>query len=326
MLDWINAAGLIRMRISESDRMMTILGPYFARSATTQERTQPGVAQASVAFLFAMLALAAGLLESQTLMAAPTFEQIFEAGLHEAGLKFQQLEPDLYRVETTDASSVRAYTGNVRRNFERSHDPAVVDHFISMLRDSTRTADLPAWPDAASGLFPMIESTEVQFESTVIARPLSGKTIVALVHYSPETHSVHFITPVDLGAWKITEQQAWAAAEAAMAKTVGTYRVEVREGGEFPVGLIHAPEPYKASAILSAALKERLKDTLGWPVYAVAPCRDFVMLMRKKDHGYLGRVGDVVLREFKDSAYPLSTEVWELSDAGAKAIGEFPIP
>jgi hypothetical protein len=53
------------------------------------------------------------------------------------------------------------------------------------------------------------------------------------------------------------------------------------------------------------------------------PCRDFVYLLSQKDQPLLGRMGQVVMREYQKSGYPISTEVFEITDQGIRAIGDY---
>jgi hypothetical protein len=133
------------------------------------------------------------------------------------------------------------------------------------------------------------------------------------------------VTESDLEAWGVTAEEAWDAAHREFGKLVANTRIEVLKADDLSLGTVHAQEPFKASMILSPSLKAQVPVELGWPVLAVAPARDFVYLLRKDDKDVLGRVGSVVVREFRQSGYPVSTEVWELSDEGARAIGEYPI-
>jgi hypothetical protein len=55
------------------------------------------------------------------------------------------------------------------------------------------------------------------------------------------------------------------------------------------------------------------------------PNRDFACLIRDGDNELLGRVAPVVVNEFQRSSYPISTEVFRVSDDGIEAGGRFEI-
>jgi hypothetical protein len=80
---------------------------------------------------------------------------------------------------------------------------------------------------------------------------------------------------------------------------------------------------FKAALLFSPHLKEVVAPVLGWPLFAVLPCRDFVYLLNQKDRDLLGRMGHVAAREYDQSGYPLSLEVFEITDQGSRAVFEF---
>jgi hypothetical protein len=58
----------------------------------------------------------------------------------------------------------------------------------------------------------------------------------------------------------------------------------------------------------------------------VVPCRDFEYVNSVKDGGFLGRLGGVVVKQYRESGYPITKDVLEVSNAGIVAIGKFPEP
>jgi hypothetical protein len=79
----------------------------------------------------------------------------------------------------------------------------------------------------------------------------------------------------------------------------------------------------KASLLLAPGLAESVREHLGWPVRAIAPARDFLMLWPAENADVVPRIARTALTEFSEGSYPLSTEVLEVGDAGVRAIGEF---
>jgi hypothetical protein len=84
--------------------------------------------------------------------------------------------------------------------------------------------------------------------------------------------------------------------------------------------------PFKTALLLAPNLKEVVAPRLGWPLYAVMPDRDFLFLWDSQQRDFIGRVGRVVIDEFTQAPYPISTEVFGVSDSGIKAIGAFTGP
>ena len=57
---------------------------------------------------------------------------------------------------------------------------------------------------------------------------------------------------------------------------------------------------------------------------AVAPDRDFLYVWAAKHDKFVNRVGRTTVEEYSKASYPLSTEVYSVSDGGITVIGEFP--
>jgi hypothetical protein len=80
--------------------------------------------------------------------------------------------------------------------------------------------------------------------------------------------------------------------------------------------------PSKASLLLAPALREVAEEVIGWPVLAVAPDRDFVFLWNAGRRDLIAGMGGMVHREFGRAPYPLSMEVFQISDS-LRAIGAY---
>jgi hypothetical protein len=51
-----------------------------------------------------------------------------------------------------------------------------------------------------------------------------------------------------------------------------------------------------------------------------------VYVVKGDDREFLGRLGGVVVQEYRESGHPITKDVLELSDAGITAIGTYPEP
>jgi hypothetical protein len=77
---------------------------------------------------------------------------------------------------------------------------------------------------------------------------------------------------------------------------------------------------------LSPAFRDLVSPTHGWPVYVVVPCRDFAYVIRNDNRDFLGRLGSVVIKEYRNSGHPITKDVLEVSNDGITAIGTYPEP
>jgi hypothetical protein len=83
---------------------------------------------------------------------------------------------------------------------------------------------------------------------------------------------------------------------------------------------------FKAALLFSPRLRELVEPHLGWPVLAVAPCRDFVYVFGVNARELFDKIGGITIQQYNEGGYPISTEVFEIGPDGVKALGEFQMP
>jgi len=109
-----------------------------------------------------------------------------------------------------------------------------------------------------------------------------------------------------------------------LARLLAGLRLKVELIDGMRLAMVPLDSVFKASVIFSPNFKAFITQELDWPVLAVIPCRDFIYAISERDRALLQRMGGVVQREFRESGYPVTTEVLRISDAGIEAIGAFP--
>ena len=127
-----------------------------------------------------------------------------------------------------------------------------------------------------------------------------------------------------LDALELTEPVAAAKAFDNLARALREATIENEEIDGVQLGYIATTLPFKSSLILAPNLREVVEASIGWPLHAVAPDRDFLYLWAARHEDFAPRVGSVVVTEYSRAPYPISTEVFEIADGGIRAIGEFP--
>ena len=90
------------------------------------------------------------------------------------------------------------------------------------------------------------------------------------------------------------------------------------------LGILQLDSVFKAALLRAPSLREVVEPDLGWPVCAVAPCRDFLYLFREEDlQGLVPLLAAIVTQEYETSGYPLTPEVLRVSDEGVLALGSY---
>ncbi|MBL4772764.1 MAG: hypothetical protein JKX98_03950 [Alcanivoracaceae bacterium] len=173
-------------------------------------------------------------------------------------------------------------------------------------------------------IYPSLEPSDYEGLNELVHKELTDKTVIILTYYNSENNQIRYLSEIDLKEYDIKAKQAWNQAYSNLDKIMDETKVDFLDIDGQMLGMLESHEPYKASLILSTKLKDKVSKELGWPIYAVSPSRDFVYLF-SKESGLMNKVGNVVVKEYKNSGYPISTEVCELSDSKQIAIGAYPI-
>lgn len=121
----------------------------------------------------------------------------------------------------------------------------------------------------------------------------------------------------------LSDSEAEATAFRNLEREMSAATLETSNVDGVALGFISTVLPFKAALILAPNLKKHIAEKVGWPVLAVVPDRDFLYLWAARHSDFAGRVGEVVVREYAKAPYPISTEIFEISDLGVRAIGAF---
>lgn len=145
-----------------------------------------------------------------------------------------------------------------------------------------------------------------------------------LVHLSSDYRLVTWAAPEMLRSLRVSESEAGEKAFANLARALFESKLETKDIDGVQLGFISTPLPFKASLILAPNLREIVGSVLGWPLMAVIPDRDFLYVWAARHTNFVQRVGGVVVREYSQASYPISTEVYEIGEPGIRAVGAFP--
>ncbi len=208
---------------------------------------------------------------------------------------------------------------NLERDLVASGDLAKIERFVeSILKPHAAVAGKPS----AEGLYWVLEPNDYA-ESAAFRVPVSKRVDRVLAHLSSDGKLISWATHELLQSLGLTDHQADIAAFNNLARALSESTIETMQIDDVALGMISTQLPFKSSLILAPNLKEVMQDRLGWDLLAVTPDRDFVYVWAARHTDFIDRVGAVVVREFSQAPYPISTEIFALSDQGIRAIGAF---
>jgi len=245
---------------------------------------------------------------------------LFERELQNRGLRYTiDIESGRHAIEV-GARQLLVSLDNLQRDVERDGDTERVSRFVDSIVGATSVS---AGLCSADRLYWCVEPNDYE-DMASFRVPLSDRVDRALVHLSADGQLITWATPDMLEALGLSESDASSRGFTNLARRLTESTIEYEEVDGVQLGFIDTPLPFKASFILAPNLREVVASALGWPLMAVVPDRDFLYIWAARHSDFIERVGDVVVREFSQASYPISTEVYEITDTGVRAIGEFP--
>ena len=253
----------------------------------------------------------------------PNADELFQLELANRNLPFKVTDEGLYNIQIGDVSATISLE-NVRRNYERDKDAEAIASFAMQLVVNVFD-DTPSWEAIKSYAKFSIEASdyEIGFDES-LHEIVNDELVKVFVFTSPDGSRITWISQSMLSNWKVSREIVVNQAIENMNRLVAETKLEIEEIDGVKLGMLSTDEtPFKASLILADGFRELVSPTHGWPVYVVAPTRDFVYVIPCEHRDFLGRLGGVVLREFNESGHPVTADVLEVGDGGVKAIGSF---
>jgi len=253
---------------------------------------------------------------------SPSCTELFEQELRRRGISFaRDSESGRHVLERVDGTRLLLNLDNLTREFERDDDPGRIARFIDTALASGGSAK--TWAEARLKLFLTLEPNHFA-EPSDLARAVSERVDRVPVLFDPEIGAITWVSQQMLDDLSVTENDALREAGENLDKELQDSALEYKDIDGMRLAFISSRLPFKASLILAPNFRKTVEPVVGWPVLAVAPARDFLYLWNARHGELTNRLGRVIVDEFKASPYPLSTEVFELTDQGLRAIGDFP--
>jgi hypothetical protein len=209
---------------------------------------------------------------------------------------------------------------NLQRDVASDGDLGRVARFVDAIVASANAPDVTL---SADQLYWSLEPSDYE-ERADYRVAMSDCVDRVLVHLASDGRLVTWVTPLMLESLGLSEMDAGARAFMNLGRALSEASVESQDIDGVQLGFVGSLLPFKASLLLAPNLREIVGAILGWPLMAVVPDRNFLYFWAARHTDFVQRVGAVVVREYSQASYPISTEVYEISDKVIRAIGEFP--
>ncbi len=168
---------------------------------------------------------------------------------------------------------------------------------------------------------------EPKFMKAPVSTPIVAAQKTEFIAAAMEEGEVTYLSRAQFDAlkldWKEFVAHTQSSADAEL-KAVTTDYVRDRKK-VILYAVVRSPHRLVASAVLAPKFLELFKDTLGEKVLVVIPNRATAYVFPALASNYQ-EYAPLIFAAYRATAFPVSTEVFELSPAGMKAVGAFEEP
>jgi hypothetical protein len=168
--------------------------------------------------------------------------------------------------------TIRTSLDNLIREFARDRDEGRFARFVDSIIEGVEP--LPSWSEARRGIRFAAHACDDVLGDTYRVE-ISPNLCRVLAHEHDAGDRYTLLNPSVLDDWSVSESEVTEAANENMAALLRRTSLNVEEIDGFRLVTLETHSPFKAALIFSPNLKDVLSPTLGWPIYAVIPCRDF---------------------------------------------------
>lgn len=204
------------------------------------------------------------------------------------------------------------------RKKETETESIVQQHFSHVAAMIVRPPYSMTWPEVKEVVRPQLLPKEHAEKLHVHAYPIAGEIVAGIVvDYKT---APWFIQEEHLKQWKIEASELYRASIQNLAETHVEMEVTITEGTDRFIGL-KAGDGYDAARILVPRIRKFAAEKLAEPYLAGIPNRDFLILWsRNCSKRFQEYAIAKVETDFTIRSYPLSTELFEVTESSVKPI------
>ncbi|PIF34620.1 hypothetical protein CLU81_5281 [Flavobacterium sp. 9] len=244
----------------------------------------------------------------------------FKTQLESKGLAIDSIDKDGFILIDVEGSELKVSLENVRRNYERdSDDRHIVDLVNVIVSHSLEKED---WEIIKDKVYIQFFPNDFEFENLAHEKVTDEFSKVFMVNTN---NNFSFISHDDLIDWNLDLEELKKQVDLNLDTLLDKVQVEVEDLDNHKLGMIDIEEVWlKSACLFSSKIKDLVKNNIGFPFYAVIPVRDFCYIFGEQDFEYFSeRLGPIVVEEYENSGYPITTEILKFTDNGVKAMGKY---
>ncbi|WP_264565066.1 hypothetical protein [Flavobacterium sp. N3904] len=246
----------------------------------------------------------------------------FKTELGKSGLKIDSIDKEDFVHINIDGNDLKISLENVRRNYERDSDESHITDLVNLI--TSYWSRIPNWEISKNKVYIQLFPNDIEFKNFINEKVTDEFSKVYVVS---ENEKLSWISKEDIKGWKISESELTKQANINADKLLAETKINFEIIENRKLGVIEVERTsLKGSLLFAPKMKEKLNKDFGFPFYAVIPVRDFCYIFSEKDFEFFSnRIGEVVVEEYKNSGYPITTEILKFTENGIKSVGKYPV-
>ncbi|RKR05445.1 hypothetical protein C8C83_4793 [Flavobacterium sp. 90] len=244
----------------------------------------------------------------------------FKTQLESKGLTIDSIDKDGFILIDVEGSELKVSLDNVRRNYERDSDDRHITDLVNVI--VSHTLEKEDWEIIKDKVYIQFFPNDFEFENLVYEKVTDEFSKVFMVNTN---NNFSFISHDDLVDWNLDLEELKKQVDLNLDTFVDKVQIQVEDLDNHKLGMIDVEEVWlKSACLFSLKIKDLVKNNIGFPFYAVIPVRDFCYIFGEQDFEYFSeRLGPIVVEEYENSGYPITTEILKFSESGVKSIGKY---
>lgn len=238
-------------------------------------------------------------------------------------MKIDSVDEDGLLIISQGEITLKISLDNVRKNYERDKDESHISDLVQTL--ISYSIEVPVtWPEVKDDIYASFFTNNYEFKESIHYKVTDEFSKVYV--YSGQD-KLTWITNDDLLKWEITEADIENQSNVNADKLLESTPISFNVIEEHKLGSIEVEHVSLKGALLFApAMKNKVEKDIGFPFYAVLPIRDFCYIFSESDFDFFAaRIGKVVVDEYTQSSYPITTEILKFTAEGVEAVGKYPV-
>lgn len=244
----------------------------------------------------------------------------FKSEIEKAGLSINRIDEDDFLFIKKNDIDYKISLENSIRDYDSNKNFHIVDTIIKNLTE--KEEEIPDWENAKDFIYPSLVPNDSIDKIDILNEGIDDVLSKIFVYYKSDL--IHWITNSQLEIWGIDKELIFDEASANINRVLKQTELEIQNLEEHKLCFFNTDFFMKAELLLATQLKSKVEKKIGWPIYCTFPVRDFVYMFSKEDFDYFSRrIGNVIVDEYENTQYPITTGIYEICDNGFNLKGKY---